>query len=131
MFIIDWGPFQFKHMPLGVINTPMTVSICAQKKMNMPMTLQRSIETIFDMFLQKQKQNIIMIIICLDDGTIYETTKKTHPTLRAILQMCQKHKVSLDFEKCMFLFFLGFLGVMNASMTLQRLMETIFDMFLE
>ena len=86
-FSTEWGPYQFERMPFGAKNAPMT--------------FQRVMELIFRPYLKR------FFRIYLDDGTVYGTMHDHVGHLRQFFDACRANGVSLNAEKCMFLFFAG------------------------
>ena len=68
---------------------------------NAIMTFQRVIELIFPPYLKR------FFRIYLDDGTVYGPMKDHIIHLRQIFNACRANGVSLNTDKCMFLFFAG------------------------
>ena len=86
-FSTEWGPLQFKRMPFGAKNAAMT--------------FQRVMEVIFWPYLKR------FFRIYLDDGTVYGSMTDHVTHLRHIFDACRANGVSLNADKCMFLFFAG------------------------
>ena len=86
-FSIEWGPYQFERMPFGAKNASMT--------------LQLVMELFFCLYLKQ------FFRIYHDNGTVYGNMKDHVSHLRQIFHACQADGVSLNADKCMFLFFSG------------------------
>lgn len=82
-FITPWGKFAYNQMPFGLINAGAT--------------FQRAMDSSFRDFSDR------IIVVYLDDLTVFSKDRKNHlKDLRAVLQCCREHGISLNPKKSFF-----------------------------
>jgi hypothetical protein len=101
-FPTPWGTYAYRKMPFGLINA------CV--------SFQRAMDILFRGLINH------LVVICLDDVTIFSKNKKDHLShLRVVLERCCKFFICLNPKKTIFLVeqgkFLGFI-VSNDRMIL-------------